>query len=269
MRRTPEMILSMTHQPYHGRLATMIARGKPIFACPECQTIHRRDKRATVLLKSWSHGWRITCPVCSSRLQEITEGKIYPPANASTMFGMKPGMARRCWPESTNFPPTGPRLRWLFCICCFCLAHALETMSEDKSGAAESLMSSSPALTTSTGTRRSPSILRRRSWRRYLFVSLCSRGFGEHKTTPISTTGSRALAVEERAFDSTPRKSNCSPTLIRHSRICSKFETRVRSGLAISCSESEKAPRSQDFVQRDICASKFACTTPNRLRVHA
>ena len=82
MRRTPEMILSMTHQPYHGRLATMIARGKPVLACPECQTIHRRDKRATVLLKSWSHGWRITCPVCSSRLQEITEGKIYPPANA-------------------------------------------------------------------------------------------------------------------------------------------------------------------------------------------
>ena len=30
MRRTPEMILSMTHQPYHGRLATMIARGKPV-----------------------------------------------------------------------------------------------------------------------------------------------------------------------------------------------------------------------------------------------
>ena len=162
-------------------------------------------------------------------------------------------MARRCWPASTNFPPTGPRLRWLFCICCFCLAHALETMSKDKSGAAESLMSSSPALTTSTDTRRSPSILRRRSWRRYLSVSLCSRGFGEHKTTPICTTGSRALAVEERAFDSTPRKSNCSPTLIRHSHICSKFETRVRSGLAISCSESEKPPRSQDFVQRDTC----------------
>src|SRR6202167_5596235 len=138
-------------------------------------------------------------------------------------------MARRCWPASTNFPPTGPRLRWLFCICCFCHAHALETMSKDKSGAAESLMSSSPALTTSTDTRRSPSILRRRSWRRYLSVSLCSRGFGEHKTTPICTTGSRALAVEERAFDSTPRKSNCSPTLIRHSHICSKFETRVRS----------------------------------------
>src|SRR6202167_1639648 len=160
-------------------------------------------------------------------------------------------MARRCWPASTNFPPTGPRLRWLFCICCFCHAHALETMSKDKSGAAESLMSSSPALTTSTDTRRSPSILRRRSWRRYLSVSLCSRGFGEHKTTPICTTGSRALAVEERAFDSTPRKSNCSPTLIRHSHICSKFETRVRSGLAISCSESEKPPQSQDFVQRD------------------
>ena len=62
-------------------------------------------------------------------------------------------------------------------------------------------MSSSPALTTSTDTRRSPSILRRRSWRRYLSVSLCSRGFGEHKTTPICTTGSRALAVEERAFE--------------------------------------------------------------------
>ena len=178
-----------------------------------------------------------------------------PRPTPSTMFGMKPGMARRCWPASTNFPPTGPRLRWLFCICCFCLAHALETMSKDKSGAAESLMSSSPALTTSTDTRRSPSILRRRSWRRYLSVSLCSRGFGEHKTTPICTTGSRALAVEERAFDSTPRKSNCSPTLIRHSHICSKFETRVRSGLAISCSESEEPPQSQDFVQRDTAVN--------------
>ena len=45
MRRSPEMILSMTHQPYHGPLATMIARGKPVLACPECQTIHRRDRR--------------------------------------------------------------------------------------------------------------------------------------------------------------------------------------------------------------------------------
>jgi hypothetical protein len=63
--------------------------------------------------------------------------------------------------------------------------------------------------------------------------------------------------VEERAFDSTPRKSNCSPTLIRHSHICSKFETRVRSGLAISCSESEKRPQSQDFVQRDTNLRTF------------
>jgi hypothetical protein len=55
----------------------------------------------------------------------------------------------------------------------------------------------------------------------------------------------------ERAFDSTPRKSNCSPTPIRHSHICSNFETRARSGLAISCSESEKPPQSHDFVQRD------------------
>ena len=92
MRRTPEMILSMTHQRYHGPLAAMIARGKPVLACPECRTTHSRDQRATVFLKSWSHGWRITCPVCSSRLQEMTEGKIYPRTNTFD----------HVWDEATN-----------------------------------------------------------------------------------------------------------------------------------------------------------------------
>ena len=82
MRRTPAMILSMTHQRYHGQLAAMIARGKTFLACPECQKIHRRDNRAAVVLKSWSHGWRITCPVCGSRFHEANGDRTHPPAGA-------------------------------------------------------------------------------------------------------------------------------------------------------------------------------------------
>ncbi len=82
MRRTPETILNMTHEPHQGRLAAMIARGKPVHACPECQKTHRREKRATVVLRSWSHGWRIACPVCGSRLQETNDDKIRPPGDA-------------------------------------------------------------------------------------------------------------------------------------------------------------------------------------------
>ena len=82
MRRTPTMILSMTHQRHLSQLTAMIVRGEPVHACSECQKIHRRDNRATVVLKSWSHGWRITCPVCGSRLQEANGDKIHPPSNA-------------------------------------------------------------------------------------------------------------------------------------------------------------------------------------------
>ena len=82
MRRTPTMILSMTHRQHLSLLEAMIVRGEPVHACPECQKIHRRDNRATVVLKSWSHGWRITCPVCSSRLQETSGDKFRPPSEA-------------------------------------------------------------------------------------------------------------------------------------------------------------------------------------------
>ncbi len=81
MRRTPTTILRMTHQQHLSQLTAMIVRGAPVHACPECQKIHRRDKRATVVLKSWSHGWRITCPVCGSRLQETSGDKFRPPSD--------------------------------------------------------------------------------------------------------------------------------------------------------------------------------------------
>ena len=46
-------------------------------------------------------------------------------------------------------------------------------------------------------------------------------------------------------------RSSCSPTRLRQAHTCSEFETRVRSGLTISCSESAKPPRSHDLVQCD------------------
>ncbi len=82
MRRTPTMILSMTPQRHLNRLTTMIVRGEPVHLCSECQMIHRRDNRLMVVLKSWSHGWRITCPVCGSRLQEATGGELHPSSDA-------------------------------------------------------------------------------------------------------------------------------------------------------------------------------------------
>jgi len=36
----------------------------------------------TVILKSWCHGWRITCPVCGCRLQDVEGGEVIPPSDA-------------------------------------------------------------------------------------------------------------------------------------------------------------------------------------------
>ena len=82
MRRSPMEIASMTHQQQEDRLAPMIARGETAQACSECQQRHRRDNRPTVVLKSWSQGWRITCPVCGSRLQDANRGEVRPPSDA-------------------------------------------------------------------------------------------------------------------------------------------------------------------------------------------
>ena len=82
MRRTPEKILDMTHQQHLSPLEPMIVGGEPVHTCLECQRVHRSDNRATVVLKSWRHGWRITCPVCSSRLQEVSDGAVRLPSDA-------------------------------------------------------------------------------------------------------------------------------------------------------------------------------------------
>ncbi|MGC9959948.1 MAG: TniQ family protein [Roseiarcus sp.] len=82
MRRSRTEIASMTHQQHEDRLAPMIARGKAAQTCVECQLRHRSDKRVTVVLKSWSQGWRIACPVCGSRLQEVDGGEVRPPSDA-------------------------------------------------------------------------------------------------------------------------------------------------------------------------------------------
>lgn len=82
MRRSRTEIASMTHQQHEDRLAPMIARGKAAQTCVECQLRHRSDKRVTVVLKSWSQGWRIACPICGSRLQEVDGGEVRPPSDA-------------------------------------------------------------------------------------------------------------------------------------------------------------------------------------------
>jgi hypothetical protein len=82
MRRSPTEIVSMTHQQLQDRLAPMIARGEATQVCSVCQRRHRRDKRVTVVLKSWRHGWRITCPVCGCRLQDVEGGEVIPPSDA-------------------------------------------------------------------------------------------------------------------------------------------------------------------------------------------
>ena len=50
MRRTPEMILSMTHQRYHGRLATMIAEANRFSRVPNA----KRSIGATSARQSFS-----------------------------------------------------------------------------------------------------------------------------------------------------------------------------------------------------------------------
>ena len=248
MRRTPEMILSMTHQPYHGRLATMIARGKPVLACPECQTIHRRDRRATVLLKSWSHGWRITCPVCSSRLQEITEGRIYPPANAFD----------HVWDEARNGEE---------------MLAGIDQLPTDRAAFAVALLHL--LLLPRSRTRND---VQRQIWRgRVLDVVI--PGFDDvdrhapftvHTATPLVAPLPIRVALlaglwrtqnnpdlydriesacsgrESIRFDAAKIKllADAHPAFSHLQQI---RELRVRSGLAISCSESEEPPQSQDF----------------------
>jgi len=83
MRRSPTSISNMTHLQHQDRLMAMIGRGgEPVHACSECRQRNRRDNQATATMKSWSHGWRITCPLCGSRLQDVDGGKAYPPADA-------------------------------------------------------------------------------------------------------------------------------------------------------------------------------------------
>jgi len=82
MRRSPAEIAIMTHQQQKGRLAPMIARGEAVQTCSECQQRHRREYRSTVVLKSWSQGWRITCPVCGFRLQDANRGEVRQPSGA-------------------------------------------------------------------------------------------------------------------------------------------------------------------------------------------
>ena len=246
------MILSMTHQPYHGRLATMIARGKPVLACPECQTIHRRDRRATVLLKSWSHGWRITCPVCSSRLQEITEGKIYPPANAFD----------HVWDEARNGEE---------------MLAGIDQLPTDRAAFAVALLHL--LLLPRSRTRND---VQRQIWRGKV-LDVVIPGFDDvdrhapftvHTATPLVAPLPIRVALlaglwrtqnnpdlydriesacsgrESIRFDAAKIKllADAHPAFshLQHIR-----ELRVRSGLAISCSESEEPPQSQDFVQRD------------------
>ena len=227
---------------------------------------HRRDKRATVLLKSWSHGWRITCPVCSSRLQEITEGKIYPPANAFD----------HVWDEARNGEE---------------MLASIDELPPDRAAFAVALLHL--LLLPRSRTRND---VQRQIWRgRVLDVVI--PGFDDidrhapftvHTATPLVAP----LAIRVALLAGLWRTQNNPDLYDRIESACSgresiqfdaakirlladahpafshlqQIETRVRSGLAISCSESEKAPRSQDFVQRD---SGLKPRIPNSLRSFA
>jgi hypothetical protein len=81
-RRSAAQLRRMTHLQHLGHLTPMIACSGPVQICVTCQRQHRRDERSDVVMKSWSHGWRITCPVCSSRLQGRDANKVHAPADA-------------------------------------------------------------------------------------------------------------------------------------------------------------------------------------------
>ncbi len=166
MRRSPTSISNMTHLQHQDRLVAMIARGGPVHACSECQQRNRRDDRAAVTLKSWSHGWRITCPLCGSRVQDVDGGETYPPADAF----------EHLWDEARHGEETIANIDTLpvdRAAFVMALLHLLllrdrapERIPNGKSWVAECLIASSRALTTSTSELRSPSTPERRSWSR-------------------------------------------------------------------------------------------------------
>ena len=66
----PKAIIEMTHASLPAEAAPLVRAGKQNqFCCPYWER-HLAGDVASVVLKSWQEGWRITCPVCGSPLSE-------------------------------------------------------------------------------------------------------------------------------------------------------------------------------------------------------
>jgi len=71
-RSTPAEIRSMTHAEAPESAARLLA-SKPIQICRTCADENARRDAATARLRSSLEGWRITCRVCGSELDELDE----------------------------------------------------------------------------------------------------------------------------------------------------------------------------------------------------
>ncbi|WP_353000328.1 TniQ family protein [Mesorhizobium sp. M0808] len=72
-RTQPSTILAMTTSGFPKSAAQLVAP-RAIQCCIPCCEQNRSRGAATAVQRSWTEGWRITCPVCRQRQQETREG---------------------------------------------------------------------------------------------------------------------------------------------------------------------------------------------------
>jgi hypothetical protein len=81
----PANIRRMTHADVPQSAIWLLA-SKPIQSCLECAEKNAQTDASRTILKSCFEGWRITCPVCGSKLFEVSGENAQRPQEAATPF---------------------------------------------------------------------------------------------------------------------------------------------------------------------------------------
>jgi DNA-directed RNA polymerase subunit RPC12/RpoP len=81
----PADVRRMTHADV-PQSATCLLAPKPIQICLDCSEKNAQKDAAGAILRSSLEGWRITCPVCGSKLFEAGQDKAKFPQETATQF---------------------------------------------------------------------------------------------------------------------------------------------------------------------------------------